>query len=76
MTWNYDMQSAPKGTVKRVKLPKGKQGFREITLKVPILISTKDEVVLSTWSKGRDQWSGIATDQIAIAWMPWPDPAP
>jgi hypothetical protein len=74
MNWNYDMSEAPKGEVRKISLTHGK-GQREITVKVPVLISTGTEVISSFWSDVRGQWSGIGDNEEAVAWAAWPEPA-
>jgi hypothetical protein len=71
MTWNTDMTAAPRGETKQVRLADDK-GTREITVKVPVLISAGGEAYASYWSEKRGQWSGLATGEKADAWMPWP----
>jgi hypothetical protein len=71
MTWNTDMTAAPRGETKQLRLSDGK-GTREITVKVPLLISAGGEAYLSYWSDKRGQWVGLATGEKADAWMPWP----
>ena len=78
MTWNYDMESAPKGETRTINLTHHKTSgsyTNQITTKVPVLISTETEVLKTFWSETRKQWVGLSTDEKAIAWQPMPAPA-
>jgi hypothetical protein len=72
MTWNTDMTAAPRGETKQVRLSDKHCGTREITVKVPLLISAGGEAYASYWSEKRGQWSGLAKGEKADAWMLWP----
>jgi hypothetical protein len=74
MTWNRDMSRAPRGNTKQVRLSDKHNGTREVTVKVPVIISSGDSVILSSWSEKRGQWVGLADGEDADGWLPWPDP--
>ncbi|MEO1538513.1 MAG: hypothetical protein AAFR73_12370 [Pseudomonadota bacterium] len=77
MTWNTDMSTAPKGKTEKVTMThhrNGKTFTKDITVKVPLLLSVSVQVIKSFWSESREQWSGVATDETPDAWMPWPEP--
>jgi hypothetical protein len=75
MTWNTDMTAAPRGETKQVRLPeKQGGGYRDVTVKVPILISSGGEVYQTYWSEKRGQWMGLSDKETADAWQPWPQP--
>ena len=77
MTWQTDFENAPKGTTEKRTFrhhQSGKVVEKELTLKVPVLISIGNQVIQSFWSETREQWVGLATDEVPDGWMPWPKP--
>ncbi len=84
MTWNFNMDEAPKGRMvtKTVKTAKGERTFEEFEPQ-PIIAATKcGLVVKSQWYPPRmtqtghlldgNRWSGFGVNDAPIAWQPWP----
>lgn len=77
MTWQTDFTNAPKGTVRLIQIThhKGDTAFtKEVTQKVPVLLSVGKEVIQSHWVEKQGRWSGLATGQEPDAWQAWPEP--
>lgn len=79
MTWNFNMDEAPRGDVRMVTRKIGKN---EVTTEehVPALIiaaGNGDVVTMSKWLPKEGRWMMFTRDVPPLAWMPWPDhPAP
>jgi hypothetical protein len=75
--WRTDFENAPKNDTQEKEYTHHKTGnpfTKIITLKVPIIISVGDLVIMSFWSVDREQWSGLADGEKPDAWMSWPKP--
>lgn len=79
MSWNYNIDQAPRNVTRTVNLPvpKGEGTYeRQLRVQVPILLTVGDEVITSHWDHKREHWSGVATGVQPKAWQPWPEAAP
>jgi hypothetical protein len=77
MTWNTNMEEAPKGATETKTYTHWKSGKpydMEHTSKKPIILSVSGEVIQSFWSDLRGAWSGTSETELPDAWMAWPEP--
>ena len=77
MTWNTNMEEAPKGATETKTYTHWKSGKpydKEYTIKKPVILSVSGEVIQSFWSELRGTWSGTSETELPDAWMVWPEP--
>lgn len=80
MSWNYDTKEAPKIEVAYVEYmdTDGKAKRKRVVNTTRILTASKcGKVFISyhyTDEKDKDRWSGYATNERPVAWMPLPEP--
>jgi hypothetical protein len=75
VTWNFDLEQAPRGTFKTVKCSNGKKDLeRKIFVPEYIITACKDNklVTVSCWLEPQKRWNGYATDESPIAWQRFP----
>lgn len=75
MTWNYNMDEAPKGSVEKVHVTiRGKDVIRE-RLNREIIIAADDKgkvVTKSYWIEKEERWCMFTKDCPPMCWQPWP----
>lgn len=74
MTWNFNMDEAPKGRVQMVERLIGKN-MAQIEEHVPDLIIAAGNggvVTLSKWLPKEGRWNMFSKSTPPMAWMPWP----
>jgi hypothetical protein len=77
MTWNTNMEDAPKGATETRAYTHWKSNKPydiDHTSKKPILLSVSGQTIQSFWSELRGTWSGISKEEVPDAWMAWPEP--
>ncbi len=78
MTWNYDISEAPRGHTEKVMRATAKGKEFEVDQFNPdpvILTANCGTVMQSYWIEKSARWHGLSTNEIPVAWMPWPSPA-
>lgn len=75
MTWNFNMDEAPKGHFKdMVKNIGGRTIMSVVHVPEPIIAAGSNGVVtVSKWIDAEKRWNMFSKDCPPIAWMPWPD---
>lgn len=81
MTWNFDIDAAPRGTTVRkvITNSKGIDIARDTFLPDKVLVATSGRMVMvSYWMPPQEdrpngRWHGLATDEQPVAWMQFPD---
>jgi hypothetical protein len=75
MTWNFNMDDAPRGTFEDVRRDNGKTVSMAV-LHVPTMIiaAGNDGVVtVSKWLEKEGRWMMFTKGVPPLAWMPWPE---
>ena len=81
MTWNFDIDAAPRGTTvsKTTTNSKGVDVTRDTFLPDKVLVAASGRMVMvSYWlpplgDRPKGRWHGLATDEQPVAWMPFPE---
>ena len=75
MTWNYDMDAAPRGEFRKEIRKVGKVDAEVETFHpVVIIVGGKCKTVTpSQWVPKRGAWSMFTKEVPPIAWQPWPE---
>ena len=74
MTWNFNMDEAPRGSYRDVVKTVGKN-TKMTVVHVPDLIIAAGNggvVTLSRWLPDQSRWNMFTKDAPPFAWMPWP----
>lgn len=74
MTWNFNIEEAPKGrTVERaVTTEKGKVPYEAFERENVILASKCGKVTVSYWIPDENRWCMFSKHEAPVAWMHWP----
>ncbi len=74
MTWNFNMDEAPRGHFEDVTRTIGKNVVMSVVhVPEPIIAAGNDGVVtVSRWIDREKRWNMFTADVPPIAWMPWP----
>jgi hypothetical protein len=84
MTWNFNIEDAPKSrTVQVQRLVKSKDSASGEVLKIVdeyvrddvILESKCGKVIKSYWIPKENRWAGFAQGEAPVAWQEWPKPS-
>ena len=74
MSWNFDMDEAPRGETRIVKRVIGKNEV-EVAEHVPALIIAAGNdlvVTVSKWLPDQGRWNMFSKNTPPRAWQPWP----
>lgn len=74
MTWNYDMDAAPRGETVMVERP-GKNGPVQVFVykHTKLILGGKcGTVTVSRWLPEEKRWEMFSKHETPLAWMPWP----
>lgn len=82
MTWNFNMDEAPRGHFKKVtRTVNGKDRVQEKHVPEKIIATDGEIVTVSYWipssnkpPKHNGRWAMFATHEAPLAWMPFPKP--
>ena len=70
MAWDFNLDAAPRGTMKSVEGPKGP---REVHVPEALFLATScGQVVLSRWLPKEGRWNMLAAGEQPVAWQPFP----
>ena len=81
MTWNFDIDAAPRGTTVRkvITNSKGIDVARDTFLPDKVIVAASGRMVMvSYWMPPQEdrpngRWHGLAAAEKPIAWMPFPE---
>ena len=81
MTWNFDIDEAPRGTTVRkvITNSKGIDVARDTFLPDKVIVAASGRMVMvSYWMPPQEdrpngRWHGLAAAERPIAWMPFPE---
>lgn len=76
--WNFNMDTAPKGTYREVFKGNDKLGqpiYRKVYESVRLLAAdgSSDLVTITNWIPDQERWNMFTKDKPPIAWAPWPE---
>lgn len=74
MSWNFDMDSAPRGEVytRVVSTKKGHKELPGFRYEKVILAGACGTVTVSRWLPEEERWEMFSKKENPIAWMAWP----
>jgi len=72
--WNFDIGTAPRGSVQKVTRTIGKNTVEvEEYVAVKIIAAGNGGVVTTShWMPGAERWQMFSKSTPPLAWMPWP----
>lgn len=76
MTWNFNMEEAPKGRTETREYVQGaKTVSRSVFVPDRIIAASADGVTVtpSSWMPDQGRWNMFNKDTPPIAWQPWPE---
>ncbi len=75
MTWNFNMDEAPRGSWREVERTIGKNKVVAKVHEAPPIIAADSSgtvVTLSRWVEKDGRWNMFTKDAPPVAWKPWP----
>ena len=74
MAWNFNIEEAPRGSLKIVSRVVGKNTVEHEYWDAPIIIAAGNGAVVTTsrWLPKEGRWNMFTKDVPPLAWMPWP----
>lgn len=72
MSWNFNIDEAPRGTYREVK--SGKSGTRTVHSPHLVIVASSDmqTVTLSRWLPDQERWNMLSKNDRPVAWMEFP----